>query len=80
MLPFLTEIMGTMPMTQVRRPRMSIDTILEARSIWSMMTDDDDELDSFNKTILSACPAATARTLLSIFGQRMSTGVIIERV
>ena len=38
MLPLLTETMGTMPMIQVTRPRQSIETILEASSICSMMT------------------------------------------
>ena len=43
--------------------------------------DDDDVLPSLlYKTILCACPPGTARTLLSIFSQRMFSGDSIERV
>ena len=43
--------------------------------------DDDDVLWSLlYKTTLCACPPGTARTLLSIFSQRMFSGDSIERV
>ena len=43
--------------------------------------DDDDGLPSLlYKTTLCACPPGTARTLLSIFSQRMFSGDSIERV
>ena len=43
--------------------------------------DDDDVLRSLlYKTTLCACPPGTARTLLSIFSQRMFSGDSIERV
>ena len=43
--------------------------------------DDDDVFRSLlYKTTLCACPPGTARTLLSIFSQRMFSGDSIERV
>ena len=43
--------------------------------------DDDDVLRSLlYKSTLCACPPGTARTLLSIFSQRMFSGDSIERV
>ena len=75
-LPFLTETMGTMPMIQVTRPRMSIETILEARSICSMMTEN--VLTIF--TNLSSLPVHLELPGLcsQFLTQRMFTGDIIQ--
>merc|ERR1711976_820263 len=76
--PFLTETMGTMPMIQVTRPRMSIETILEARSICSMMTENVLIL----LTNLSSLPVHVELPGLcsQFLTQRMFTGDIIQRV
>ena len=77
-IPFLTETIGTMPMIQVRRPRMNIETILEARSVCSMMTENVLIL----LTNLSSLPVHVELPgLCSQFStQRMFTGDIIQRV